>query len=197
MTENEKDYFGTARAFLITGDIENACVHYFKAQEEDANNFEAEFFSAYLGYKQLVEANDASAASAYRTMIQCVKNAVKFVKESKGDETWKRMVVATIVDAYTPICRYLCEGASQRSNALIEEGVVSMYGLGDVVKKEFNADPVYMKEAVKAWKEAIALQRKYWGFKYNGIQPDAYATEIKKVEPSYEMPAKAGCISLG
>lgn len=206
MNANEKEYFIAARENLITKKIEDACCHYFKVHEENLNNAEAEFFSAYLGYTSLSsQGKIASATNAFNAMTKYLTKAIKFVKESEsvvtdfGDTEEKLVVVLEIIKAYTPITRYLFmkSASSAAKKDIIESGVAALYSLGTAIKNEFGTVNGIMEYVVEPWKEAIALQRKFYGYKYNGINPETYAAEIKKFDPTYTMPNKAGCISLG
>ena len=67
--------------------------------------------------------------------------------------------------------------------------------LGDQVEKLFVADPVCKRIAVKAWKEYVSLSQKWYAYAIKG-DAEIYAQKIKAVDPSYEMPKKAGCISF-
>lgn len=53
-----------------------------------------------------------------------------------------------------------------------------------------------MNLAVKAWKEYVSLAQKWYAYAPKG-DAEIYAAKIQKVEPSYEMPKKAGCVSFG
>lgn len=74
------------------------------------------------------------------------------------------------------------------------------YILGDYIEKNYSSNKTLMYTAVACWKHSIDYQRKY----YN--TPDArehagylekYAAKIKKYDPAYVMPKKAGCVTVG
>lgn len=198
MKETEKKYFVAARELLQGGDITNACCHYYKVQEENSENAEAEFFAAYLGYNGCIEENNGAAATnAFKAMTKCLEKAVKSVKKSDGDEREKLAVLSAIVELYTPITRFLFTKRISTTSNTIESGVLGLYALGSAIKNEFGSDPKVMKIVIEPWKEAVALQRQWYAYKYNGVKPEDYVAEIQKVEPSYTMPKKAGCISVG
>ncbi len=196
MTENAKKYLTTARDFLVTGDLDNACVHYFEVSKDAPENAEAEFFGAYLGYQSLVEENSASAVNAFKAMAACLEKAVKCVKESDVEDIGKGLILEKIVEVYTPITRFVFKKFSTTAST-IETGVLGLYALGNAIKKEFGSNPEAMKQAAVAWKEAVALQREFYAYKYNGVKPEDYEADIKKVDPTYTMPKKAGCVTLG
>ena len=74
-------------------------------------------------------------------------------------------------------------------------GMNALKKSGDMISTIDPADPEYRQIAVKAWKEFVSLARKYFGL-VSDEEAQAYADKIKKVDPSYEMPKKAGCISF-
>ena len=199
MNENEKQYLAVARELLKEGKVEDACCHYFKAGEENPQNAEAEFFGAYLGYQSLIkENNGTSAANAFAAMVLCIEKAVKSVKESEGDMDEKLVVLTAMVEVYTPVTRFLFTNrfAAQYDRTIIGSGVQGLYKLGSAIKNEFGADHRAMKIAIEPWKEGVALQQKFYAYDYNGVKAEDMATEIQKVDPTYVMPNKAGCISL-
>jgi hypothetical protein len=102
-----------------------------------------------------------------------------------------------MVDAYTPITRFLFTKRISTTTSTIETGVLGLYALGNAIKRAFGSNPRAMEQAAKAWKEGVALQRQFYGYKYNGVNPEDYAAEIQKVDPAYTMPSKPGCISIG
>lgn len=199
MAQKEYQYLGAARDYLIVGNMKDACVHYAKVSldypEEVA---EADFFEAYMAYQNLLEANDAaSAVNAFKVMAATLANAVKCVKESGVEDIGKVLILTAMVKAYTPITRFLFTKRISTTSSTIEIGVLGLYDLGNAIKKEFGSEPQAMEQAVEAWKEAVALQRQFYAYKYDGVRPEDYVAEIQKVDPAYTMPKKAGCISLG
>ena len=72
-----------------------------------------------------------------------------------------------------------------------------MFGLrdlGDEIVKQFGETPEALRLAVIPWKEYVSLSQKWYAYAVKG-EPETYTEKIKKVDPSYEMPKKAGCIS--
>lgn len=199
MTENEKrEFLDVARAMVVTGDVENGCAHYYKVFEADSENAEAEFFADYLGYLNLIEQADGpSAARAFSAMSDCVAKAVKWVKASEGEDMEKYLVVEKMVKSFTPITRFLYTKRLSTTKTTIEGGVLTLYKLGNVIKDEFGTAPEIQQLILEPWKEAVALQRQFYGFKYNDVKPEDYAAEIQKFDPSYTIPKKAGCVSVG
>lgn len=200
MNEQEREFITTARALLSdpNADLEYTLAHYYQAHEANPDNAEAEFFAAYLGFKGLSKKGDgASAANAFKAMTNCLEKAIRCVKNSEGDETEKYTVLASMVKAYTPITRYLFAKHLSTTADTIEGGVLGLYALGTTIKNEFGTDAIFMQLVVEPWKEAVSLQRTYYAYKYKGVKPEDYVTEIQKFDPSYTIPNKAGCVTIG
>lgn len=77
---------------------------------------------------------------------------------------------------------------------------VKGYRIGDAFEKYFSDNKNVMKQVASFWKQSIEFQQT------NFAHPDAkdckgfpekYAKKVKKYEPAYVMPKKAGCISFG
>ena len=74
------------------------------------------------------------------------------------------------------------------------------YDLGDAIAKCFPNSKELMLKAVEYWKNAIVYQQTYYNTSWareNKGYPAKYAEKIKKYEPTYEIPKKAGCVTLG
>ena len=75
-------------------------------------------------------------------------------------------------------------------------GLRAVRDLGDRIDQLYKGDPIAQKYAVSAWKEYVSLAQTWYAYAPKG-EAEAYAEKIKKIEPSYVMPSKAGCISFG
>ena len=75
-------------------------------------------------------------------------------------------------------------------------GMQATRDLGDEIVKLYPNNNQANKIAVIAWKEYVSLTQKFYAYAPKG-DAEAYAEKIKKVEPTYVMPKKAGCISFG
>lgn len=76
----------------------------------------------------------------------------------------------------------------------------SRYLVGDEIERRFSSNDKLMTEVVESWKAAIEYQQKYYNLpesKNLKGYPEKYAEKIKKYRPSYEMPKKAGCVTIG
>ena len=76
-----------------------------------------------------------------------------------------------------------------------KKGIQTLKELGDLIYALYPDDPECGKIAVVAWKEFVSLAQKWYAYAEKG-DAEVYAEKIKKIDPSYVMPKKAGCISL-
>lgn len=211
MNENAKENLTMAREMLMGGHIKDACTHYYEIKEGNPENAEAAFFADYLAFLLMIEENDGSAAArALISMRKNVENTVKCIREAEFEddglntdltseqkqEVCRLLLLSKMVEIYVPIIGFLFKKRIATSSTAIETSVSGLYALGDAIEKEFDAKPEFMKEAIVAWKEAVLLQRTYYAYKY-GVNPEDYAIKIQKFDPSYTMPKKAGCVTLG
>lgn len=211
MNEAEKNFLTLARELLMGEHTKDACAHYYKVREANPENAEAKFFAAYCGYEVLLEERDyLSAKNAFLAMtketakiITCFKEAIFEKDEDSSDipedefqEISRNILLTKTVDLYTPLTRFIFTNRISTTKEVIEGGVLSLYAMGDAIEKEFAAKPEFMKEALKVWKEGVALQTQFYGYKYEGVVADTYVAKIQKIEPSYTKPQKTGCISL-
>ena len=77
----------------------------------------------------------------------------------------------------------------------MKTGMQAVRDLGDEIVKLYGADPEAKRLAAVAWKEYVSLAQKMYAYAQKG-EAEIYAAKVKEVDPSYEMPKKAGCISL-
>lgn len=76
---------------------------------------------------------------------------------------------------------------------------VKGYCIGDVFEKYFSENKNVMKGVVSFWKKSIDFQQTNFAHpdakNFQGF-PQKYAEKVKKYEPTYVMPKKAGCITF-
>ncbi len=72
------------------------------------------------------------------------------------------------------------------------------YILGDYIEENYSSNKELMNKAIVLWKHMIDYQQKCYNApalkEYKGY-PKKYAAKIRKYEPTYVMPKKAGCLS--
>ena len=207
MDENNK-YLRLAREARTEENSEDAKKYYDMVRIDDPENGEAKFFYAYYC---LYEGKNIEIANRFSNLCKVLETSIKKVAESEESSSEKLKIVSDIVDAFVPetwnLNRYMNHltvgSGSDRSRVLSNDQIVSVckngmqgcYNLGDAIEKAFSGDGEAMKLAVKAWKEGVSLQQKWYAYG-DKTAPERYAAKIKLVEPSYEMPKKAGCISF-
>ncbi len=207
--ENSK-YLILARQARAEGNSEDAKVFYNKVREEDPENGEAKFFYAYYA---LYEGKNSELMKRFSNLCQVVPSAVRMVKNSDLSEAEKMETLSEIVNAFVPEVwsenRYM-NGKNRETkvgdsyvtvfdastiSSCGKNGMQAICNLGDEIEKLYPDNKAAAQIAVIAWKEYVSLAQKWYAWAPKG-QAEIYAEKIKKIDPSYEMPKKAGCISL-
>lgn len=204
---NEK-YLRLAREARAENNSEDAKRYYDMVRTENPDNGEAKFF---YGLYSLYEGKNIEIAKRFANLCNIVIPSVNKVVSSDLSNIEKLEVLNAIVDAFVPetwnLNRYmnkLTVGSGNDTQRVLSNndiasvsnnGMKTCYALGDAIESKFEGDKDAMKAACKAWKEAISLQQKWYAYGTKG-DPEKYTEKVKKYEPSYEMPKKAGCISF-
>ena len=202
MTETEKLNIKRARLALLDHKDQEALDYYLEANEENTNNSEAAYW-VYTAYWEDCINNNRSASEKWKAFVVLsgrLTEAVDQIAEMEGTDMEKAMVLIAFVYAYTPIVDYVTGylGAQMATpQDRIERAVLTLYQTGNAIEHNFSSNEEAMKMASEAWKEAVKLQQKFYAYKYNGSKVEDYVEKIRKVEPDYVVPKKAGCISLG
>ena len=208
MNEQTMKNLKNARAAREENNSEDAKKFYDMVRIDEPENGEAKFFYQYYS---LYEGKNGEIPSRFKTLTTTLKSSVRCIAESNESDEEKMSVLSAIVSSFVPMTwslnRYmntLFVGSGENRQRVIPSseisqscivGVVALYDLGDSIEKLFSGDEA-MKLAANAWKEGVSLQQKWYAYKYNGKTPEEYTAKIQKVEPEYEMPKKAGCISF-
>ena len=74
-------------------------------------------------------------------------------------------------------------------------GMQTIRDIGNELAVLYGDDAEAKGLAVIAWKEYVSLLQTWYALAPKG-EAEVYAEKIKQIEPSYEMPKKAGCISF-
>ena len=189
MNDNAREYLSKARMNLLNGDEAGAVGSYGVVAIEAPDNGEAAFFVAYADYVS-VRSNVSKGAgslsdvkNALNKMEDCFKPALESVSKSEEKQEEKLAIIRKIVDIYIPL-----PGQVTAIKTEVKEKVK--------IEKEFNYDKEAMKISIDPLKEAVKLQQKFYIEECEGIKVVDTAERIRKVDPSYTMPKKAGCISF-
>lgn len=211
MTESGIKYLKLARTARAESNTEDAKRYYDMVRTDDPENGEAKFFFAFYA---LYEGKNGEIPKRFSNLCAGLKSSIKLVKDSDSDESEKISTIGEILDAFIPeawsLNRYMNNKnretkvgdsyvkvfeASQISS-VSKEGLATLKDIGDFIASIYSTSPEGMNLAVKAWKEYVSLAQKWYAYAPKG-DAEIYAAKIQKVDPSYEMPKKAGCISFG
>ena len=211
MTESGIKYLKLARTARAENNTEDAKRYYDMVRVDDPENGEAKFFFAFYA---LYEGKNGEIPKRFSNLCAGLKSSIKLVKASNANESEKINTIGEILDAFVPeawsLNRYMNNknretkvgnsyvkvfDASQISSVR-KEGLATLKDIGDFIASIYSTSPEGMNLAVKAWKEYVSLAQKWYAYAPKG-DAEIYAAKIQKVEPSYEMPKKAGCVSFG
>ncbi len=211
MTESGIKYLRLARTARAESNTEDAKRYYDMVRTDDPENGEAKFFFAFYA---LYEGKNGEIPKRFSNLCAGLKSSIKLVKDSDMDESKKISTIGEILDAFIPeawsLNRYMNNKnretkvgdsyvkvfeASQISS-VCKEGLATLKDIGDFIASIYSTSPEGMNLAVKAWKEYVSLSQKWYAYAPKG-DAEIYSAKIQKVDPSYEMPKKAGCISFG
>lgn len=209
MSEISK-YLKLARTAREEGNTEDAKKYYDMVRTDDPENGEAKFFYAFYA---LYEGKNGEIPKRFSNLCGALKSSIKMVKESNGSDAEKINDCNAIIDAFIPVSwslnRYMNNKNHEKKvgdsyikvfemsqiSSVCKEGMATLKDVGDLVATLFGPSPEGMNMAVKLWKEYVTLAQKWYSYAPKG-DAEAYAAKIQKVEPSYELPKKAGCISF-
>lgn len=198
-----------ARQARAEGNSEDAKNYYNKVREENPSDGEAKFFYAYYA---LYEGTNGELPQRFKNLCKVAFTAIKMVKDSELSQEDQMKTLSEIVNAFVPEVwaenRYMNHKNRETKvgdsyvkvfdtnviTSCCKEGMVALRNLGNEIEKLYaNNDAAAL--SVIAWKEYVSLAQKWYAYAPKG-EAEAYAEKIKKYDPSYEMPKKAGCISF-
>lgn len=204
----DNKYLKLAREARNEDNGEDAKRYYDMVRTEDPENGEAKFFYQYYC---LYEGKNGEIANRFANLCKVLVSSVAKVALSEDSDDEKMEVIEAMTDTFTPLTwnlnRYMNKltvgSGSDRQRVLSNNDIISVckngmqgcYNFGDAIEKNFTGNSRAMKSACKVWKEAISLQQKWYAYGRKE-DPENYAAKVKKFEPDYEMPKKAGCISF-
>lgn len=207
--ENSK-YLTLARQARAEGNSEDAKNYYDKVREENPESGEAKFFYAYYA---LYEGTNGEIPKRFANLCQVVPTALKMIKNSELTEEEQIKTLSEIVNAFVPEVwaenrymnhknretkigdSYVKVFDSSAITACGKNGMQAIRNLGDEIEKVYPNNKDAAQLSVVAWKEYVSLAQKWYAWAPKG-EAEVYAEKIKKIDPSYEMPKKAGCISF-
>lgn len=199
-----------ARQARSEDNSEDAKLYYNKVREECPDNGEAKYFYAYYS---LYEGKNAEIPSKFYNLCNGIIPAIKMIKESSLNKEEQLVSIGEIVNCFVPETWVLNRYMNNKNHetkigdsyvkvfdnssiiSVSKNGMATLKTLGDTVASLYINDPECKKLAAIAWKEYVSLSQKWYAWAIKG-DAEIYAEKIKKVDPSYEMPQKAGCISF-
>lgn len=203
-------YLKLARQAKLDNNSEDAKTYYNKVREEDPENGEAKFFYAYYS---MYEGKVGELYSRFSNLCKILPSSIQLIQESSISKEEQLKAIAEIVNTFVPETwalnkfmnsknretkigdRYVTVFDFSVIKSCCVTGMNALKNLGDQCEKLYVADPECKKLAVIAWKEYVSLAQKWYAYATKG-EAEIYAEKIKRVDPSYEMPKKAGCISF-
>ncbi|MBR6427398.1 MAG: hypothetical protein IKS28_06180 [Clostridia bacterium] len=210
MSEVSK-YLKLARTAREEGNTEDAKRYYDMVRTDEPENGEAKFFYSFYS---LYEGTNGEIPKKFSNLCGGMKSSIKMVKDSDCTDEEKIRICNAILDAFIPETwsenRYMNKKnhetkvgdsyvnvfTSSQIASVSKEGMKTLRDIGDYVATLFESSPEGMNMAVKAWKEYVTLAQKWYSWAPKG-EAEVYAAKIQKIEPSYVLPKKAGCISFG
>ena len=207
--ENNK-YLTLARQARADNNSEDAKTYYNKVREENPEDGEAKFFYAYYA---LYEGKNGEIPQRFGNVCQAVFSAIKMVNASDMPVADQYETISEIVDAFVPMTWSLNRYMNNKNRetkvgdsyvkvfeqsvivSSCKKGMFAIRDLGNELEAMYGGDAGAMAIALVAWKEYVSLAQKWYAYPPKG-EAEIYAEKIKKIEPSYEMPKKAGCISF-
>ena len=211
MTESGIKYLRLARTARAESNTEDAKRYYDMVRTDDPENGEAKFFFAFYA---LYEGKNGEIPKRFSNLCAGLKSSIRLVKESDIDESEKISTIGEILDAFIPeawsLNRYMNNKNRENKvgdsyvkvfevsqiSSVSKEGLATLKDIGDFIASIYSTSPEGMKLAAKAWKEYVSLTQKWYAYATKG-DAEIYTAKIQKVDPSYVMPKKAGCISIG
>ena len=210
MSENYEKYLTLARTARQEGNSEDAKVFYNKLREEDPQNGEAKYF---YNYYALYEGTNGELPKRFSNLCVAVMSAVKLIKESSLSYDEQLNSISEIIDSFVPETwsenrymnhknhetkvgdKYVTVFDFHTITSTAKNGMKTIRDLGDTLYNLYGDSEKGKLLATFAWKEYVALSQKWYSWAVKG-DAEIYAEKIKQIIPGYEMPKKAGCISL-
>lgn len=206
MSEQASKYLTMARNARKENNVEDAKRYYDMVRTDDPENVEAKFFYAYY---RCWSGTKGSAYQDFMTFCNSCNSIVKQIAASKEIDQKSLLVeifeaIQGMPTAMSEIQKDLWKSAPDSEKSKYNDqkkscekmGILLIYNFGDSVFSEFENNKAIVNIAVEAWKKAVAVNQQY---PYCGVEKsyaEKYAEKIKKFDPDYSLPKKAGCISF-
>lgn len=200
----ENKYLKLARQARKENNSDDAKKFYDSARVELPNNGEAKYFYA---FHDLLSCQNKEIYSKFINLTNALIPSIRLIAESDSTTNEKYELLKEIVTSFVPkvwgLNRFMND-KNQRvkifDDSIIKEisqnGMIALKDLGDEIDKVSTSVPHANLLSCVAWKEYVSLSQTWWAWAVKG-DAEIYAAKIKNIEPSYEMPKRACCISYG
>ena len=206
----QSNYLQLARQAKAEDNSEDAKQYYNKVREENPESGEAKFFYAYYS---LYEGTNKELPRRFVNLCSVVIPSVKLEKNSSQPKEEQLKSIEEIINAFVPETwseniymnkknhetkigdSYVKIFDNSQITTCGKTGMETIRNLGNEVASLYGDDAEAKRLAVIAWKEYVSLAQKWFAWAPKG-EAEIYAEKIKQVDPTYEMPKKAGCISF-
>lgn len=199
----ENKYLLAARQARKDGNLEEAKRFYDMLRMECPDNAEARYFYPYF---KLQEGTKGECYNNYCTFCQAVASCVRDICMSDMADTEKIELLTDMFIAAKDEPRAtnrVLNDLNHNNNIYSSEimgagriGMTMLYNFGDTIEKYCSSNQQLMKIASEAWKAAVNYQQQWYGMGLDKSLPEKYTAKIKAIDPSFELPKKAGCISF-
>lgn len=199
----ENKYLKAARVAREENNVEDAKRYYEMVKVDNPENGEAKYF--YEIYR-LWDGKKGEWYNNFMSFCQVVPTAIRMVYESDMMDEEKVKLLADMFakgkDLPYKLNRILNELNHEGSQASRirsggREGMLMLYGFGDTIEKYFANNADAMKVALEAWKAGVYRQQQWYGMGLDKSLPEQYTAKIQKLDPTYVIPKRAGCIQIG
>ncbi len=202
INEQAEKYLKLAKRAREENNTEDAKKYYDLLRTEDPDNAEARCF--YPVYR-LWEGTKGEWYNNFIDLCGGVASAIRAIAESEATAEEKAALLAEYVAEVEDLpfkCNRILNELNHEGSHIsqirksAQVGMAMLYEFGDTVEKYFADNAEAMNAGVRAWKAGVYRQQQWYGMGLDKTLPEKYAAKIQKIDPSYEMPKKAGCISF-
>ncbi|MFA5449084.1 MAG: hypothetical protein WC292_01400 [Clostridia bacterium] len=199
MSNNGFDYEKTlllARAARSEKNAEDTKHFYDLIRMEDPNNAEAKFFHAYY---RLLDGTKGGIEIAYKDFCNAMTPIIGLIAKSSDTLTEKAELLAIIFDKIKGLPSFVNRIQNDIKASAIYTcrlSITTLYAFGDEIEKFFSSHTSIMDTAVKAWKDGVYWQQQWYGVGVDKSFLQKYVAKIRKIDPSFTLPKKGGCIQV-
>ncbi len=203
--EQTSKYLLLARRAREEKNTEDAKRYYDMVRTDDPDCAEARFFYAYY---RLLDGKNGEVYGYFDDLTNIMSPLLRDIALSESKTEDKESLIADIYAsiAVLPVFvnRILNDlnrvsgnnGYMSQITSSGRKGMKMLYNFGDDIEKYFPDNASLMKVALEAWKAGVYRQQQWYGMGLDKSLPEVYTAKIKKFDPGYELPKKAGCISF-